>query len=664
MRLILSHFGQHASLRIEAATPVVMAVGRNRVGKTTLRDAVEFALLGTCALRGFSLKKDVARYMIHGSANRASVELSLGGWAVRRWVASSGAQKIWLDRHGNGGWVEVSSAEWAAFFPADPLAVRVALESDALWRASSIERTAMLSALAGGAGTVTAEAIMAELPAELRRAANEQGGLTLLRLVDLAAGSGFAAADALAVEMRREAKRERDALAALPDPMAGDWDDVRDGALAELEAGLADARAELAAAKAAQAHDAGRLRGLHEAALARHAEADARWREVSYRIWSEFPADPWPEGAEVGPCTTVPAGDLVDEARLCGSLVQSFEKAIVEANQRQAELRRLLVDPADAPEAIVPPAQCPAAPYPMDCPAKVTEFGKAAIAHRERLRADWEAGAAARSEAVAEIDALDAKLADLVERRALAASNGEALLARARLREELDQQTLRCKQAADLTQSEVERADAALADAVEAPAPEVIETFERLVEQRAERVRRRGAFERACLESSERQEKLHALGERIAFLDAVEHELRPDGIERRLSAGAAATIRSEIEEGAEVFGPIEITPQFEVLVGGRHLAAASKSEQRCAGFVLQAAVARAIGLPLVVVDEVDALDAGWRARFARYVEAVVQGGAEVLALATTDADPPARPPQGYTTAWLRPGRVEMIASHD
>lgn len=666
MKLELKHFGKHAALTIDSRTDVTLVVGQNRVGKTTIRDALEFVLLGTCALRGFALKKDVARYMIHEVANRASVELSVAGWGVRRSMTSSGAQQIQLDRFGNGGWVVVSAAEWAAFLPAvgNTLAVRYALESDALWT-DAAARSALLVSLAEKKG-LTAEQVLSEMPPHLKAEPVAVAPGSLVQICDVAAMSGFEAADAQAVALRREAKRQLADVGPEPaevDPIV-DGFDVRSAPLESLERGYAEAVEELRLAREAASIDLGRLAERRDAAKARHDEKDAEWAAVSREVWLKFPVDPWAEGEEVGPCPTVAAGDLLERAQQHAGSVRALESQIAEYRRRIGELRESIGEPPMDEIVIVavPPNRCPVYSFPFACPAKDDDLIKARIDAKLAREFEWEQKAAERAEAEGRIRELGMMIDEcesaIVEHREV----GQRFLDRARERERLDALTLQLKREVDLARAEMEKAEAQLRKvaATVGPTASQVEMFASQVARRERIAATRRAYDERSRTISKLSRARSELTAAVEWYDAVERELRPEGIEARLASVGAVRLREDLEAAEPFFGEVDITPDFDVTINGRHVAAASKSEQRCAGMALQFAIARAIGLPLIVVDELDALDSHWRGRFAAFALGQIPGSeVDLLALGTADGIPSA-PPSGFTTAWVQPGTVTMI----
>lgn len=665
MRIELKHFGQHAALTIDSRTPVTLVVGANRCGKTTIRDALEFALLGTCALRGFTLKKDVARYMIHEAATRASVELRFEKWGVRRSVASSGAQQIQLDRHGNGGWVVVSAAEFDGWISKvwTPLAIRCALESDELWRDPE-KRTALFVSLASEAA-ITAAQVWNELPGSLFKSSAGVDEGALNRICEVAASSGFAVANAQAVEKRREAKRKMQAAmdegVAAVDPII-DGFDVRCTPWDSLCGAVRDSKAELARARESAAIDVGRLTERRDAARRQCEAKDAEWAEVSRRIWRDFAAEPWAEGEEIGPTETIPAGDFVEEAQKCaGSILALRESAEKNAREIEALTLSIGVEPSDEVDDLTPPpARCPAQPFAFACPAKLADVAAARAAARTERLAAWVAGGPEREEARRHIARFEEDTRQIERAIAEWTEKGDRLLARARERASLDELTLSLKREVDLARAKADAADAELAKAGTAATAEQVAMFAEMVERAERQLARREAFDAAAEDSERIARAREAFEAEVEWWDGIEHALRPEGIEAKLAREGTTQLMKDLAAAEPFFGVVDIDANFDISIAGRHIAAASKSEQRCAGIALQFAIARAIDFPVIVVDELDALDAHWRGRFADFAQGQIpDSGVSLVALATTSREP-SRPPAGYTTALLRPGRVEMI----
>jgi hypothetical protein len=155
------------------------------------------------------------------------------------------------------------------------------------------------------------------------------------------------------------------------------------------------------------------------------------------------------------------------------------------------------------------------------------------------------------------------------------------------------------------------------------------------------------------------------LNRAIEFVDLVEHELRPDGVEARLSGDGRATLARSMANLSRTIGTqVEVTAESDVTIEGRPILSASKSEQRVAGAVLQHAIAEAVNLPLIVIDELDALDVEWRGRFAEFAFCGSPAVVQIVGLATTNVEEPGPPPRGYETVWLRPGRDATVIRHD
>lgn len=671
----LKNFGRHRELTIEWGTPILTVVGSNRAGKTTVRDALEFALLGTCELRGFALKKDVGGYMIREGADRAQVEVSVPGaspaeqgFAVRRMVVRSGAQRIWIDRLGNGGWVEVSQNEWAEFFPHDPRVVRVLLDGSAFWHTSPEERRRILVGLRDDA-KLSRDVILDALDPKLLASATAGRKTLLDSLCSIAIQSGFKAADAFAVEKRRELKRALDALPAPEDPASIPVEvgglDIRTLDLGEADRALASDRAELAKLREQAAVSIAVLQDRKAAAESRREAASKAWDETGRAFMEEFTAEPG-EG-EPGAVTLAP--DDLEAARL-----RAFERhraAAAEARDaaRRLDAKRLAVKqlegagrPARPPAW---PAACPAVPFEMKCPVKGAAFERAHAEAVDAAKAEADERYIRRCELLEEIERDGEVLAELDEKVAEAKAAEQAAEARCKLREEMERQLFDRKNAFDLAHAEVLRLEHQIDTAPRGLSEEDLAAIEAKIDVRAEQIAaRRRLNAQLDAENARARDSARLLAE-IEWVDAVEKEMRPSGIEGRLASAQSQGLADYLRDGAEFLGSVEIAEDFTVEIGGAHIASASKSEQLCAGVCLQYAVARRIGLPLIVVDELDALDQGWRTRFAAFAEQIAirdTSPVKVIGLATSNANPPSAPPRRWTTAWLDTGPlgVEMI----
>lgn len=664
MRLHAENFGTHERLSFRSDAPVVSVVGRNRVGKTTVRDAIEFALLGTCELRGFTLKKDVARYMIRGTADRASVELALSNrpWAVRRTMKADGTQRIEIDRYGNGGWVAIPAADWSAFLGIEPEVVRVALESDSFWRAPAADRRRLLISLSG-TSALSPERIIEALDPRARVYPDEGFRSWLLTAAALAVEKGFAVANAQVVELRRNLKRERDALPEARDPAGFDpiveGVDAREGTLDDLRRGVAEARAELAKARELRARAAGGLSERIRALGEQRAEADRRWNAAGKALLDEFAR---PDGDEES--LAISAVEIEEEVAAIG---RACARANWEVGERERELEqytRAAVPPRPAPEPGEKPALCPLVPVEMACAATPAAWAKATapiVAAAKAAREDAERVAA---EARANADAVREELIDARSRRDAEQAKHAAATERLARRRQIDAELRTAKDAYDVAHVQLLAAERELEQLGAGPSEEDLAFIERRIVERETIVKVRERYEAEVALWERTGKERDRLNRAIEFVDLVEHELRPDGVEARLSGDGRATLARSMVELSDAIGTqVEVTAESDVTIEGRPILSASKSEQRVAGAVLQHAIAEAVNLPLIVIDELDALDVEWRGRFAAFA-AAGPTSVQILGLATTSVEEPGPPPRGYETVWLRSGRDATMIRHD
>lgn len=665
MRIEISNFGNHARLAFEWSAQTLMVVGQNRVGKTCLRDAIEFALLGTCTLRGFHLKKDVARYMIHEAADRASVEIRFGTWGVRRTMKSTGAQKVEIDRNGNGGWVECSAADWSDAFPHDPDVVRCALESDFFWRAPAETRSAWLVKLCGDSAlTVGRVRSVLEEHVGNAYASNPNNIQTLLEYAQRAVEDGFESANAAAVEARRALKRQRDQIdtqEGFPDDhWIVDGVDVRGQTLEDLFGKMGRAQDRERKAQAAANLDRGRLEGALDAARSRKAAADKRWGDLSRQIWREFAKDG--DNEDGSPTDTFSSQDFLEDAAIAEAQLEALRVENIRSLTAAAEMVRE-IDALQVPEPAEvagPPDQCPHVPFKMKCPAPKARFLEARKAADGQIQAARDAAAARTKELVEEREQTLRDVAKRSERIDKLADEIAELQRKGRRRAELDRDNRAAKAEVDVAEVEIAKATEKLEQAMAAPSGEDIEQVSqeaRIWEAVMARAREHATWSARIQKAASDVAKLD---DGIGFMDALERALRPDGAEAQIAADASEGLRGHMRDGDAHFGEITLSPDFDVTIGGRHIAAASKSEQRCAGMVMQYAIARVIGLPLFVVDELDSLDQEWRRAYLGFARSIGGRGVRLIGLATTNSSPPAAPPPGFQTLWLRDDGADLI----
>ena len=661
MKIRLENFGQHRALALEtqAKGTVLFVVGKNRVGKSTVRDAIEFALLGSCKIRGFGLKKDVATHMITEGQSVATVTLNAGSWTVSRSITRGGSSNIQLDRTNSGEFVEVNATQWNDFFPdrhADADAIRVALDFNQFFMMDANARRKLLISVKDSEGIdekTAWDALGTALTSFAKEKPEREGQLRAV--CSMAAMLGFKHANKEAVEHRKAEKRayakiEQD-IASMPDTITEvDGIDVTKATLEQHQEKVNDLEemvAEMLNQRAlASGRDTGRLTEAIEHLDRAQARCDAAARKL---VRVEFEGETRDFAAsEIAP--------MVEEVEIA---VAKLKVTLAECRQAEGDQRSLFDSAKKMVDTMAAlsksPPQCPAVGFTMKCPVRPTTFATA----YEKSGGEADAMKSAQGQvSLHEGNHRDAAVN--LEDATLAVQDAEshAELWRMALTE------------ATLQESERASADSALADVQERIAELKTENqdtgIEVATDDELEAAEKRLALGhkvvnlRALLE--ERKDKEIALRAdsaklnlEILWWDEIEKLLRPDGIEATL-AGMATSHFAEILKTCDPLAEVRIDDNMELTINGHDLTTRSKSEQLCGGIALQSAMCFQVGLPFLVVDELDKLDAYWKRAFqawAAKARETFSGG--IIALATSDADPPGVPPDGFVTAWLREG---------
>jgi DNA repair exonuclease SbcCD ATPase subunit len=660
IRLLLRNWYAHRQLEVDLETPVSFVVGPNGRGKTALRDAVEFVLLGTGELRGIETKKELAQLAILEGEDDCEVVLETPRVRLRRVMTKAADQRLWkANRAGpESDWEPdqvVPLRDQGALFDAHADVVRTGLEPTAFYRlAPSRRREILIAATSEGApADQIAAAIDRHVSEAFRHVEAAGGDLTEEQATEIAASAeamakaaaeqGFEAARDLAVERRKQAKRDLEAIE-LHDVQGVYRDDLGTvdlaaHSLAEHEAHLEKIRE----ARRKEAAGAGSIRGQLE-------EAERLYREVLAETSS--PAD---EAAEsVFQAATAAASEAAILAR-------AAQDDLARLEQHLAELAGSLEDPI--PTALEPPAQCPAMPAAarMPCPVKKTTFAKAlagASGGREAERAALDRAQAARNHA---IDALTAaRSASDAAASDLGAATERLAAEKARAAREAD----RHQRADDLEARLAQLTKAAQAEPQAPTGPSLEER-----EHRGTLIVAAKRRHDAALAARKAAEEARARAETaIRLWDAMAKALAPEGVASQLGGGAREAFEERLRAVEPLAGAVRLDEDFAIWVdvgeGPRHPLQLSESQRLALGVALQHGIAQLLHLPLLVVDAVDTFDLEHRASFLEIARAIAEEyPAGVLGLATSSAAPPAPPPEGVSTVWLRPdGRVQILGA--
>ncbi len=634
MRIALKNWMSHAHLDVEITTPVAFVVGKNRRGKTAIRDALEFLFLGTGELRGIPTKKALAALAIRDGATSTEATLETPRLRLRRTMNRKAEQSLWRASRASADapWGDeeiVPLDEPTALLGADEDLIRCLLEPTAFYRLKPARRRELLIA-------ATSDASTSDAIREAIEAATGDSSLAAAELADLAARAGFRAAEEHAVAQRQQAKRD---LAALPpaEPPPSAWQDPETGRTLDLTTGTPEQhQAQLAALRAerqALAVDTAVDRATLEARLA---EAEAAWRSLA------------------GEATAAPDSGAAKNLEQAEADVTAAEEALapiraeIEAARATAHL-----DAATWER----PTTCPAVPAlpdgtGMPCPVKPATFQK----HLEKLPKT-------RQEAQKRLDALEADrnarlegIAALKAARDRARARAEAETARAAAEAERDRRAEELEaRVADLARQVAQAREAGDGGEAKAKA-EALDARIALGERFAAAARDHREAQRQAEERAQQRAHREAA---IARWDALAQALKPTGIETTLGGGAREAFLGHLSALEGLVGPIRITEDFELEAAQegawRGILQVSESHQHALGIAIQHALAQMVRFPLLVCDALDRHDAHGRTAWFEAARAIADRyPAGVLGLATTTTEPPGTPPDGASTIWLRP----------
>jgi hypothetical protein len=654
VKLQIENFGQHEKLLFDVqAGEVMFGVGKNRVGKSTIRDAIEFVLLGSCLIRGFKTLKETRAEMIRNGASSARVTFQAKGLSVRRTITNRGGHKIEVGK--GKAWIEVNATEYASHMPWDPDGLRIALDCDRFFDMDEAHRRAVLISVKDDEG-VTADDIWEAFGKALTSYADEdperQGRLR--GLCEVVALESFKAGNDQAVEERRVAKRlfaDAEQKLSNMDTPSGDLNgiDCTAGTVQEHGERLAELEGQLETAQSNQARSAGSLSGQIEEAERAFTTAQTT-NEETRALRVDFDSGEEKQPAEWSP-------EALD--RLKGKLEKVRDKAIEEArknNGKKAGLETSLHDIKEridsalsAPEH---PGNCPAVPFEMKCSVKAATFTKAyqAAGGGDEGRQALEKEADELREEIEGLRTIDADLVDNVTEIGERLGKVRAAITdTAVMLEKMKTARLSMEE----TDEHLQQLTTQVEQSEEGPSEEDIQEIADQVQRGRQVIAHRKGFDDATAEVVKLETEKTAHNLEVEFWNEIEKLLKPDGIEKALADLANSAFTESLKE-CDALAKVRMTPEMDISINGQRIASCSKSERLCGGIAFQAAMSKHLGTGFLVIDELDKLDADWKEQFHEWVsEARGEWIAGILALATSDADPPAPPPDGFRTLWIR-----------
>lgn len=631
IQITLRNWQSHSDTTIKFDGEIGFVVGQNGVGKTAIRDALEFAYVGTGLLRKIQTKSLLGQLSIRDGAKDCEVIVETPARRIRRVMKPSGAQKVFLKEGDfDEEQIVIGQADEKLHGMA-PDAVRMLLEPTAWFDLSGERRTELLvNATRSDAGDV--EDILSVMKRFLEPDSPEDLG-AIEGIAATIAEKGFREGEAKAVEKRKLAKR---ALAEFrtvePDPMFESID-LSKHTIEGHEARLKELREQKQALVLAAATDVAGIKGQAD-------EAYQKLQGLLNATLEQPDAEAPQRAAEIG--------QEIDKAKLAlsGLLAdRDIKQIVLDGTIRRSEV-----------EVVEHPGQCPHLRS-MKCGVKLTTFQKAA-----------EAATLATEEDVAEARGAVLEMQDKVDNATEALEALEIRLVTART----DAVTAK-EQAAAITAhlGLIEAAEARVAEldtelreaevAADAPAEDGAMTIEQLGEkiELGERVvHAKRMYDQAVVaHAGEKSERVKTQAD-LDRWNAIAVELKPGGaIERAAGDGAAEPFLQALNEFAPLSGQVTIEPDFELRVGPekRHIAQLSTSQQLALGIAIQHAFCQVLQFPILVCDALDLFKGKPRKAWLQCVLNVRdQYAGGVIGLATSELEKMQAPPSGCITFHLRP----------
>lgn len=618
-RIILRDWMCHGALDVETRGPVTFIVGANGSGKTAIRDACEFAYLGTGKLRGIDTKKDLGQLAIRDGADACTVEVEAGTVAVRRTMRRDGSQKLWRAER------DEATGAWSPFAP-HPLSsvsaigglaedvVRAMLEPTGFLALPPQRRRELL--IASTTDGESGEDVIADALREACGHPSNVASAEVNACARIAAASGFRAAEQHAVEMRREAKRSLAAII-VPQLVDAECDGVMLAAntLAQHEAALRAVEEQL---KDAMVHE-----GVDRELLDRDLSGA---RQQVAELTAELDAL-----GDVGEATDDAHRDAVAKLGAAEAALRSADAKLVALRDRAVALEAALVK---LREPFVKPKKCPALPE-FSCPVTDEQFAPLVKATRksEQARLEEEFGAVTRDVEAATFARASAQDAFVTARNA----TDEIQAARKAEKAKLEQRS-RVAKALEVQRAEVTRCEEKLAavDARRASGAERSDQLRARVERGRRIVEAKRSYDQNVAERALAEQHTVIARQRVERWDQLAKALAPDGIEGQLGGGARDRFLGYLAEAEVLCGTAILDEGYGLSFRGKHPVQLSTSQRLAAGIAIQHALCRSVAFPMLICDAVDLFDPSQRANFldfARSVSDSYPGG--VVGLATS-----------------------------
>lgn len=621
LRLQIKDFLGIREADIDLSHPVNLVLGHNGAGKSSVRDAILYALTGRC--RSTDAAGRGADSLIRRGASACTVALS--------WTDHRGAGCVERGRNGSGATGTGKGMANIGDVPAD--LVEALLDMPHLLRLSAKDRSAILSTV------ISPAAPLEEIQRHATAAGLSEGAIASLLggLRRVSPGpyepAELAEAYKRCYEARREKKRDLAALEAKlqalpPAPVGADAGAIRKS-IADLEAEEASLRERLGSLRQQQVE--------WNRALARRQDLERQAGELAARVRQPQQALPMAPSIED---LTAEVARLREAHRAAATVESGAQEKRVRAESEAKAAWERVVQARDGD------ASCPAHitddPCPMLLPrvqerkAQVPDLQKAAKQTDTAANKARTAEKAAAVEAEKALRALEQKESELVAAREAAArhqGSAEASL--------------------DAIQAELDRIDEQFPTSAN-PAAQLVREEQALHELAARKDQAQGRLREidAAGRSAEERKQLEADGAALrsaaSILEELVPVLEPRGLPARLLAEKVGPFEQAVNAqlatitGGEyrVAVRCERGIDLDVFRGGSDLALPpenlSMSERLRLGVALAQAVSVLSGLRILIIDEAEMLDPGNRGLLMRGVQAMVGQIETTIILATAE----------------------------
>lgn len=690
-----------ADQTIELAAPCSFIVGRNGIGKSAIRDALEFAFIGTGRLRGCTTKGELAAVAIRDDFPSCEVIVEAAGIRIRRTMDRKGNQAAfrsdWVadGAGGEGCWSEEAPAplkrdQGCPFGDVSDDLVRCMLEPTHFYALESPRRQEILLQATTDPNVErekVLEALLLELTPDCEddRRAIEDAATWI-------AEKGFREAEDAVVEQRRVAKRDRAQIVVgdPPEPMF-EGIDLATNPLENHEKQLEKLRETHIRAVQMEAAGAGALQGklteaeealaLQEAnkptalirAEAAAEEASKKFRQAmvitdSTPLPPEF--EPDAEELEQQKLTLTQAGLDLESAQ--GQAEDAWAKVV--------ELQDRIAQQTDSDR----PTECPKGPPGMRCPVtpsvwkstveKTQGDPETIAAELERLQNTLNQAQEIQQEAAnlttAATEALEASQRTRKAYREASEAHEAHQGTIQRANETLDRSQAALHETREEVAASLEAAQARVTAAAEAlkaaqagkqPEGPTAEELSGRIARGSIVVRESRNYWRAVRERDLRQTSWDEKNIEINRWDAIAQELKPEGIETKLGGDARETFMALLDASTHLTGKISLDDEcgLSVEIGRedhpRHPLQLSTSQRLAVGGAIQHALCQQAGFPILLTDALDTFDAHKRSGWAQLAASVTADyESAVVGLATITQEPPGIPEAPWKTIWLKP----------